>query len=572
MDAAVVGRIEARKVREKEELLAMEAAFKERSRGGARATSRASAAPRLRREPQPQPRAPRPSARAELREIYQRACPDKVKSVDAVLRKWRGREAELMSRVRAKYGGADLAPRRASAPPRHAAATSHLATREYMERFDAALEGGAGEYCGSAALDDRGAVGAPCPSRALRALRHRPLPRAALAAGWSSGVVVSDARWDVSDRPILASSLHEGNVAVACSDHAAYVCSTRAVAEAGRGGGAAPAARKLHAKRCGHTDWVTCVAHVPGDGRVLTGGADAKLCLWSAGGGARCADLVGHRGSISAVDVAADGACAVSSSYDATLRVWDLRRGAPSAAAAVLQRSARRRGHRDPVLCFAWLPAHEVLLSGDRAGDVLLWDVRAGSVSRALEGHRGHITALECSLGRAGAGGGDGGGEADSDARSLLFFTGAQDGHVRVWDPRQARAVCEIPAHVGRGRDGSTGSGAVHTIALAERGALLVTGGADGAVCTFDARAGFRARASFRPAHSDFVYAMRVVGDRVLTGGGGGDVILSSLADGSERTRVRGSRVGAVRCIEADRTTLVVAGDDGDVACWVFAP
>ena len=39
MDAAVVGRIEARKAREKEELLAMEAAFKERSRGGARVFS-----------------------------------------------------------------------------------------------------------------------------------------------------------------------------------------------------------------------------------------------------------------------------------------------------------------------------------------------------------------------------------------------------------------------------------------------------------------------------------------------------------------------------------------------------
>ena len=186
-------------------------------------------------------------------------------------------------------------------------------------------------------------------------------------------------------------------------------------------------------------------------------------------------------------------------------------------------------------------------------------------------GHSGHITALECSLSRAV--GGDDAKEAEgSDARGLLFFTGAQDGYVRVWDPRQSRAVSEIPAHVGRGRDGSTGSGAVHTIALAERGALLVTGGADGAVCTYDARASFRARACFRPAHSDFVYAMRVVGDSVVTGGGGGDVILSALADGVEQMRLRGSRVGAVRCIEADQSTLVVAGDDGDVACWLFAP
>lgn len=45
---------------------------------------------------------------------------------------------------------------------------------------------------------------------------------------------------------------------------------------------------------------------------------------------------------------------------------------------------------------------------------------------------------------------------------------------------------------------------------------------------------------------------------------------MSRLADGVELGRVRGSRAGAVRCIEADASTLVVAGDDGDVAAWSF--
>ena len=593
IDADALERIAKRKAREAAELLAMEERYKAKSRGGrSSAAVRRSAAPRAAPPRRPvvvsttSTRSRVPTNAEELRRIYAQVCPSKVRGVEAVLRKWRGREEDLMKRVRAKYGVAALTTgavmrsggsASAAGPGRLSAARSHEANRAYMERFDGALEGGAGEYCGSAALTEERAS-TLAPSRAVRTLDHQPLRRAAMASGWfaaASDGVAGSARWDASDRPILASSLRDGTIAVACSDHAVYTYSVRDVGRRAGGGarqrraGGAVGPRKLYTKRCGHTDWVTCVAHVP-DGRILSGGSDSKLCLWAAGGGAaRCTELVGHRGSISAVAVASDGACAVSASYDATLRVWCLASGGGGrgggggeTCAATLQRSARKRGHRDPVLCFTWLPAHEVLLSGDRGGDALLWDVRAAQVSRSLDGHRGHITALESSIER--------GSDAASSPLPMLFFTGAQDGHVRVWDVRQERAVVELPAHVSIGRDGRAGSGAVHSIALAEGGSLLVSGGADGAVCTFDPRAGFAARAQFIPAHSDFVYAMRVVADCVLTGGGGGDVVMSRLADGVELGRVRGSRAGAVRCIEADASTLVVAGDDGDVAAWSF--
>ena len=40
--------------------------------------------------------------------------------------------------------------------------------------------------------------------------------------------------------------------------------------------------RTLYTARMGHTEWVTCVAHVPSPGgaRVVSGAMDSKLCLW----------------------------------------------------------------------------------------------------------------------------------------------------------------------------------------------------------------------------------------------------------------------------------------------------
>lgn len=57
--------------------------------------------------------------------------------------------------------------------------------------------------------------------------------------------------------------------------------------------------RTLYSKRHGHADWVVCVAHLS-DGRIISGGADSKLCLWSSHG-VSCQDLIGHTSSVSAL-------------------------------------------------------------------------------------------------------------------------------------------------------------------------------------------------------------------------------------------------------------------------------
>lgn len=182
----------------------------------------------------------------------------------------------------------------------------------------------------------------------------------------SSGRVV-----DVSDRNVLCMSLLGDKAVLGSADHG--------LKELGVRGG--QVLRNLYTKRFGHTEWVTSVSHCP-DGRVVSGAADSKLCLWGASG-AQCADLTGHMGSISRLRTHAQGHVAISASYDRTLRAWDLGRKRQVACCT---------GHSAPILEFTW--ADDVVASGDRGGTVCLWNAATGAHVGTLRGHKGHVTAM----------------------------------------------------------------------------------------------------------------------------------------------------------------------------------
>ena len=123
---------------------------------------------------------------------------------------------------------------------------------------------------------------------------------------------------------------------------------------------------------------------------------------------------------------------------------------------------------------------------------------------RALKGHRGHITAL---------------GHLEELAQPDVFVTGAQDGHVRVWDTRAARCAHNVPAHTSE-----RGAGAVGAIRVALTGGggcdgggdgggdgigggLIVTAGADQRVCALEPRMGFTLMHAFGE-HRYFIYSL----------------------------------------------------------------
>ncbi|CAD7927120.1 unnamed protein product [Amoebophrya sp. A120] len=393
---------------------------------------------------------------------------------------------------------------------------------------------------------------------------------------WAAG------RWiDVSDRNILCMAKNRAatHVLVGGCDHLVkeLEVSSGTVSRLF----SAPSSETL-----GHKDWVTACCYAEADeSTVISGGADSKICVWSGGGGGSsssstaalargrggrssaaariaCKELAGHRGSIS--KILAKGTLAVSASYDKTLRVWDLKTKREACTLA---------GHSAPVLDFLWSSRggsttssaqdSSFILSGDRSGVCKLWDLgrarssTTGTCIQTLTGHKGHITALQdmaCSPPRP---------EEESSQpqsaampatpTSTLFLTGAQDGHVRAWDPRQARCAHNFALHTG----------AVNNILVhGERNILTV--GADGVVKWTDVTAG----SSFfelGPVSGDFVYTANLVANTLVLGDGHGFLTFVDAVSGEMRSQQKICENAIRAVVVASCGTLVATGDDGNV-------
>ncbi|MCH7993851.1 MAG: protein kinase [Planctomycetes bacterium] len=78
-----------------------------------------------------------------------------------------------------------------------------------------------------------------------------------------------------------------------------------------------------------HSAFVRCLAWSQDGGQLATGCGDNNVYVWDARTGARLHALSGHMGTVSRVDFGGKGATLLSSSWDGTTRLWDIRRGIP---------------------------------------------------------------------------------------------------------------------------------------------------------------------------------------------------------------------------------------------------
>ena len=404
------------------------------------------------------------------------------------------------------------------------AATSHVSNDAYMDDFHEGFE------------QLRVANGGSKTSSSLTSATSTTAASVQCGSGWSSGSVNKSsskpsAQWstgpvdpqgilfDASDRNILCQSLFQNRCVVGSADHGLKEFDITTGQQI----------RELYNKKCGHSEWVTCVSHLP-DGRVVSGGMDNKLCLWSKSG-SRCIDLNGHTSSVSSVCVSASGGHVISTSYDKTVRVWNTQRGSEVTAL---------RGHSAPVLCSTWSEeGNGLLLTGDRSGMAVIWDLEGGNALQ-LKGHRGHVTAMKWLPG------------------GQTCVTGDQAGTVRLWDARDTRSsVADFQAHPG---------GAVNDFALSDD--ALISTGADAKIQVLDVRSSITSRVCWS-SHRDFIYSVDTLGEYVITGSGDGILLFHSTRTGKLLYGM-GANQGAVRCVDATSDCVVASGDDGKALVFSF--
>jgi WD40 repeat protein/DNA-binding SARP family transcriptional activator len=247
----------------------------------------------------------------------------------------------------------------------------------------------------------------------------------------------------------------------------------------------------------GHPAIIARLAYSP-DGTLLAGTDSAgvnqdeanwEIPIWDTDTGELVHVLKGHTADVVTSAFSADGTKLVTSSYDGTLRIWDLASGTEEASLDI----------GIDAFGLGFSADDRYLLAGTRSS-IRVWDATDLEELDPLEGHEDWIQAL--AFGR------------DGMVASVSF-----DGTTRIWDIEARRELARMRGH----------SGPVVGVAFSPDGTTVATSGMDGTTKLWDVATG-RERITLY-GHSRLVHTVAFSPDGrfLATASGDGTVALHLL-------------------------------------------
>jgi WD40 repeat protein/serine/threonine protein kinase len=267
----------------------------------------------------------------------------------------------------------------------------------------------------------------------------------------------------------------------------------------------------------GHSDWVRAVVLTP-DGRcAISGSWDRTLRVWDLESGQSIRKLEGHTDWVNAVAVTPDGNRAISASADRTLRVWDLESG---------ESVCTLEGHTDRVNAVAVTPDGDRFVSASSDRTLRVWDLKSGRLVRILEGHLDVVNAVTVTPDGHGA------------------VSASSDHTLRVWDLDSGELVRTLEVHMDW----------VNAVAATPKGGRAISASADHTLRIWDLESG--QSVGTLEGHTNSVTAVVLMPD--------GRRAISASADHTLRVWDLG-RGQLVRTLEGhtDWVTAVVVTSDG---------
>jgi len=221
---------------------------------------------------------------------------------------------------------------------------------------------------------------------------------------------------------------------------------------------------KLRGILSGHGGWITAIAATSEDSSmILTASRDKSIIVWSITqqdenyGYARRA-LKGHNHFVSDIVISSDGQFALSGSWDATLRLWEINTG---------KCTRRFVGHSKDVLSVAFSSDNRQIVSASRDRSIKLWNTLGECKFTIIED--GHTEWVSCV-------------RFPPTPNAPVIVSAGWDKIVKVWSTTNCRLRTNLVGHTGY----------LNTVTVSPDGSLCASGGKDGTAMLWDLSEGKR--------------------------------------------------------------------------------
>ena len=280
------------------------------------------------------------------------------------------------------------------------------------------------------------------------------------------------------------------------------------------------------------------------DGALMAVATESEIHVWKVSNGQLFAIFQGHTDLVWAVAFSPDGRTLASAGADQTIRIWDLE---------TLHYRQILEGHTNWIWSIAFAPDGGTdgvtLFSGSEDGAIRQWDLVSGQCRRIFH-HSAAVFAV-----------------AVDAAGALLAATGV-NGAIQIWHTQTAESIKTLTAPIV-GAAGERENAEIVTLAFSPDGALIASGGHDGAVRVWDVQMGRLVQALH--GHTRRISTVRFTPD--------GGLIVSSSYD--ETIRLWDAHSGQLRhllhkhsqavralAVSRDGQTLISGSYDQTIRIW----
>lgn len=214
----------------------------------------------------------------------------------------------------------------------------------------------------------------------------------------------------------------------------------------------------------GHRGWITslaCPQQADSAVKVVSTSRDGTIITWvenpdrhEVGDSYAFPDrrLEGHTAFVSCVSMAHSSQYAVTSSWDRSLRLWNLRTG---------QCQRKFIKHTKDVLAVAFSPEDRQIVSGGRDNVIRVWNVMGECLHELTrDGHTDWVSSVCFS----------------PTIEQPIVVSGSWDHTVKVWNLAEGRCMHTLTGHTNY----------VTTVTVSPDGSLCASGGADGVAALWD--------------------------------------------------------------------------------------